>query len=351
MASHTPLGWRPLLLLVLTGLAGTVCDAALAADDVVYLLPEAGGRGPRSFSGQVVDYTGRELRLRLSTGKERAIPTAQIEHVETTHSADQAAGDELFADHDYRLALAKYRSALETDRETRGWMRRQILAQVVWCQRATGQWDQAGETFLMLLPKDPDTPYFDCIPLAWTTAQTSGALEAKAKTWLARGDNPTAVLIGASHLLTTRSRPAALEKLTALAENPDPRIAWLAQTQLWRTTSTQAGENDLRRWGELLEKSPESLRAGPCFVLGSAWISRDPELAALLLMKLPILYSRERTLSAAALLSAGGCLEKISQKSQAAEVYRELLAGYAELPEAGEAKRRLLGLAAAEKRN
>jgi hypothetical protein len=40
-------------------------------------------------------------------------PDEQVERAEITHCADQAAGDELFADHDFRQAAVKYRVALD----------------------------------------------------------------------------------------------------------------------------------------------------------------------------------------------------------------------------------------------
>ena len=71
---------------------------------------------------------------------------------------------------------------------------------------------------------------------------------------------------------------------------------------------------------------------------------KEPAAAAIALLKLPILYSRDRHLAAIALLSAGGCLEKSGQRAQAAGLYRELIAGYEGLSEAGEAQRRLQAL-------
>ncbi len=124
MESRLPLHLRAMQTgcrLALTVACAALSSAALPAgeQDVVTLRAAPGGGAPRSISGQIVDYTGRELRIRLATGRERSIPPADIERIETERCAEQSAADQLFADGDFRLAEAKYRAAIETDREVR----------------------------------------------------------------------------------------------------------------------------------------------------------------------------------------------------------------------------------------
>ncbi len=315
------------------------------AQDTVYLVPEANVRGPEALTGKVIDFTGRGLSLRLPDGRTQTIRPQRVDRVETAHCAEHAAGDQLLADGDFRQATAQYRAAVQGDREVRGWVRRQILAQTVWCQRASGLWDEAGETFLTLSARDPDTPYFDCIPLAWTAARPAPALESNARRWLDQSE-PLAALLGASHLLSTGHRAIALAKLESLKVNPDPRIAWLAEAQTWRAAGT-AARNQRGGWQKRLETSPQALRAGPYYVFGLACVVDKPDEAALALLKIPILYPRERSLAAASLLTAGGCLERLQRPAQAATLYREVVAGTGSLSEADEAQRRLQTLAGA----
>jgi tetratricopeptide (TPR) repeat protein len=319
-----------------------------AAQDVVYLKPAAAGAAPQRLTGEITDYTGRELRLTSPTGRQRSIPADQVERIDTSHSAEQSAGDEAFAGGDFRAALEQYRRALAATREPRDWVRRQILAQVVWCLRNLGQSDQAGEYFLILLSRDPTTQDFDCIPLAWTDEPPPQAVVQKAQTWLTDSDNPAALLMGASALLATSQRAAALKTLGRLTADPDPRIAWLAQAQRWRAAAGEATPEQLQNWSDAIESSERSLRAGAYFLVGTAWARRDPEAGAILLMKLPILYQREYRLAAAALLAAGACLERADRTQQAARLYRELTRKYSQTPEAGEAGRRLQSLASIE---
>ncbi len=216
----------------------------------------------------------------------------------------------------------------------------------MWCYQNSGQWDLAGETFLTIAAQDPDTIYFAAIPLAWTPQQPSRTLEAVAKTWLASDSSPLAQLLGASHLLASDERSVATARLQVLAAQRDPRLAWLAQAQLWRSDAARATPADLARWSRTIDEQDESLRAGAYYVLGLASSPHDPEAAALALLELPILYPQHRRLASAALLAAGNCLERSGDEPAAATLYRELVKRYEGAPEFGEARRRIEKLTA-----
>jgi tetratricopeptide (TPR) repeat protein len=338
----------PCVLLMLAIAMGQAGIAAAASDDIVYFKDQPAEGPPRALVGyEVVDYTGRELLLKTPSGRDRKIPADEIGHVQTTLCPEQQAGDALFAKRDYRRALEEYRRALEASREPRDWVRRQILEQIVWCKKSLGQVEQAGEYFLVLLASDPYTRAFDCIPLAWTPQPPAADTERKAREWL-KSKNPAAELIGASQLLTSDARAEAIKHLERLASDPDKRIAWLAQSQLWRTTAPDATPKQLQEWAAAIDASDPALRGGAYFVLGSALAPSAPEDAALALMKVPILHEREDRLAATALLAAGGCLEKLGRASQAGGLYRELAARHPQAAEAAEARRRLQSLASLE---
>jgi tetratricopeptide (TPR) repeat protein len=311
----------------------------------VYLKPAAPGSPVTRIRGEIVDFTGRDLRIQNDAGRERTIPAAEIERVETTHSPEQTSGDELFAAGDFRGAVRQYRSALESGREPRNWIRRQILAQLIWCQRNLKEWEQAGDHFLILLASDANTPDFACLPLVWTNDKPSLAVERKAQAWLADTERSAAVLMGASHLLSTANRPQALEKLKGLLADTDPRIAWLAFGQLWRAGSDNATAEQRASFAARIEGSDETLRAGAYFILGSALAAEQPEEAALALMKLPILHQREYHLAAAALVTSGDCLEKLQRPDQALSLYREAATRFGQSTFAAEAEQRSRRLA------
>ena len=309
--------------------------------DVVHVANPSSAQGYAEWRGQVIDYTGRELQLQLPGGPKRTFPADQVVRIETEHGPQHVEADRRFAAGEFDGALALYVEA--RNREPRPWVRRQITAQIVWCYRALGQPERAGGEFLdVLFPADPDTPYFACIPLAWVPTQPSLAVEGTAAEWIRRDQVPAAVLLGASHLVSTTYRNTALERLNRLATDRDPRIALLAYAQTWRAAAVTADERQLDRWRATIERMPEALRAGPYYVLGRAEAHRDRwEAAALAWLRVPILYPEHRLLAARSLLDAGRSLERLGQSDQAVGLYRELVETYPKTPAEAEAQARL----------
>jgi len=333
-------GVRRCRLAALAALPLLVFTPQAWSQDTVYLLPADDGSGRLKVSGEIVDYTGKELRLRVPTGKERTIPTQRVASISTRLSAEHTAADAFFARNDFRQALEQYRRVLSGNHESRDWVRRQILAQIVWCQRSLGQTEEAVDSFLSLVGRDPTTQFFDCIPLTWLPAQGPAGLEKKAHAWLAQTNVPAAELIAASYLLSTE-RAVAVERLDRLSTDLDPRIAGLAEAQRWRATSFNVSDVELNRRLRGIERIPSSLRAGPYYVVGSALAARKPDDAALALLRVPIAYPRERALAASALRMAGACLEKSGQTQEATTLYQELVREHGDAPEAAEIRERL----------
>ena len=289
------------------------------------------GRGtPTKWNGEILDFTGHGLQLRVAGGHEKLLPAARIVAISTTRSAEQQAGDAAFGQGNFRRALGHYRAALEGKQETREWVRRQILAQIVWCYQALGAWESACDYFLILLERDPTTPYFDCLPLAWLPEEPSPSLAKKAKQWLAKTDTPVRTLLGASHLLSTADRPAAVEALGRLSTDHDPRIALLAEAQGWRTVAFQATDKQTTAWQQAAAKMPEDLRAGPDFMIGSALAPRHPAEAIVWLLRPAILYPRERQVAAAGLAAAAAALDKLDRHAEALLLWTEIATAFAD---------------------
>jgi tetratricopeptide (TPR) repeat protein len=312
----------------------------VAAQDTVTV---ATGRGRTNVSGRIVDYTATELRLELPGGREQTFPAQKILGIHTRYTAEQTRADALQDEGDFAAALALYRQALA--KEPRRWVRRRIISQTVWCHRALGQWAAAGEQFLLLARAESSETLPEtlpaCIPLAWTPSQPSGQLEAAARRWIARDDLPAAVLLGASHLMSI-DRPAALARLKRLAAGAEGPIAQLARAQIRRSEVVTADEARLAAWSRAIERMPEPLRAGPYFVLGRGWAQCGQwDEAAIAMLRIPILYPRERHLAARALLEAGRCLEKLHRPGKAARLYRELIQTHPHSAAAAEARKRL----------
>lgn len=316
----------------------------VTAVDIVILAPKADGAGRIVVTGRVVDFTGAALVLEAS-GQKQTIPGKQVVEIRSTWTAEQIAGDDLWRRRDYAAAQAKYAAALST--ETRPWAQRLVRSKLVATLREQDRWELAAEEFLRLVAADSQTPYFAVIPLPWTAAAPTPALEAKARTWATAGSSNAAALLGASFLLSSADRTSALKRLRELALDGDPRIAILAEAQLWRNAAVTADASMVEGWERTLDKLPEPLRAGPALVVGRAWAQRnEPERAALLLLRVPILHDDQHRLAAEALWSGGQMLERMSQSAEAATLYRELVRDFPKSQVAGPAGRRIKELAA-----
>lgn len=319
-----------------------VLPPAASGEDIVYIsLGESLGTRTE-LRGEILDYTGKELRLRTLGGAEMAFPSHRVVQVETDRCAAHAAGDKLFAQRQYAEAEEEYRRA--SGEEPRRWVRRQLLAQRVWCLKNLGNYETAGQFFAVLMTEDPETIHFDCVPLAWLPEEPSASLQRRAEQWLV-SDPPYLALLGASHLLATNRRAEAVQRLSTLAYGADSRVAALAKAQLWRTQLTAVRESTLRNWQAAVEAMPEPLRAGPYFIVASALAQlHQSEAAALYYLRVPLLYPNERQLAARSLVEAGKHLERLNQTTEAAYLYREAIRDFAGTGEAAQAEARLQDL-------
>lgn len=300
--------------------------ASAAGQDTVTVAGSTGGR--TRITGRVLDYTGHQLRLQHADGREQTFAAEKVLSVETLSCREQDAADALLKNGRFQEALALYRKALEN--ESRRWVRREIIAGVVWCYRGLERPEEAGEAFLLLIRSDPHTLHFDCIPLEWMPRQPSATVEQAARRWLRR-DEPAAGLLGASYLLTTDARATALAKLRGLAVESDPPVARLASAQVWRTAVATADPQQIDAWQRTIEDIPPPLAAGPYYVLGQARARQAQwEQAALALLRTAILHPRQRRLAAQSLLEAARALEHLDRPGKASRLYRELLRSYPE---------------------
>ena len=327
--------------LSLSLLAVTVFAASAAAQDAVTIT--AGGRTTRVL-GRIVEYNGRELQMETPGGQTRNIPAGQVLAVETQSGERQQAAEAARAKGQYAEALALYRQA--ADAESRGWVRRQIIAQIVRCHRAVGQYDAAGENFLLLVRADPQTPYFDCIPLAWLPRQPAAQVDQAARRWAQRPE-PAARLLAVSYLLTTVDGPAAQNALVELSTSDDRRIAQLAGAQTYRAAFATATPEQLQRWQRAIEELPVELQNGPSYVLGRGWLQRQQfDRAAIHLLRPALLEADDRPLAAQALLDAAIALQQGNQTPEAIRLLREVLGCYADDQRiVDEARTRLAALA------
>jgi tetratricopeptide (TPR) repeat protein len=328
----------PLVLL----LAPLGAGGSASADTVTY---RTSAGGSAKLTGEIVEFSGKQLRLKQPGGVESAIPAERVESFETTWTPQHEEGLRLKQEGKFAQAVEKFGQALRA--EKRRWVQRRILADTVRCYPALGQHEQAASMFLILAGDDSTTQYFGAVPLSWNAQQPSPALESKAAAWLENEDQPAAALIGASWLLSTSRRGAALKVLQRQARNEDPRVAALSRAQVWRTEIVTSTPDEVTRWSTLVEQAPAIVRAGPYLMLGRAWSHcGKSEEAALAAMRVPILYADSRSLAADALVTAAGELVKLDRRREAINLYREAVQSYPEATAAAEAQRRLAELGA-----
>jgi tetratricopeptide (TPR) repeat protein len=300
------------------------------AEDVVHVRTAAGGNSSR-MTGEIVDYSGGELKLRTSSGQVLNIPADRVEHVEFTRVDEQLAADNLMMEGKLAEAVVAYGKAFGA--EKRPWARNIILAQIILCHRGLGQFEEACAHFEFLVRGDPTTPYFDLIPLAWQTSEPPPTLVTRAQKWLANNETPAVALMGASWLLATDRRTVAAAVLNRLSTSVDRRVAELAAAQLWRTQVVSATPEQVDRWRRAVRRFPPAVRAGPYYVIGKALARQGRhEQAALAFMRVPILYSGERSLAAESLWGAAGQLKRLGDTTESAALYRELATDFPESP-------------------
>jgi tetratricopeptide (TPR) repeat protein len=229
--------------------------------------------------------------------------------------------------------------------ETRAWMQQRILADIARCYHLLGQIGQACEHFMILVNSDPKTPWFDRIPLSWSAQQVPADVADQARQWLRQADQPIATLMGGSWLLSGADRDQAVQALQRLTRNADRRIASLAEAQLWRIRVNEASSDTVANWQAQAMAMPRSLQAGPCFVVGTALAHQQQhQRAALVLLRVPILYPRHRNLAAESLWAAGEALDQAGQRAEARSVFRELRQNYPQDPLSRSAEQRIRAL-------
>ncbi len=325
-----------------------LCAGLLFAEDVVVVKADS-DRASRQVTGMVMDYTGEQLTLRHASGREERIPAASVVEIQGAWSASHREANELFAAGDYEPAAEKYRLALRE--EERRWAQRRVLAQLTWCYRNLGRIENAVKAFVPLYRDDSQTPYLAAIPLTWNTSQSPLEVERQAGAWLQDTSSPVARLVGASWLLSSARRTESLQVLRGFVQDPDPRLVFLAEAQLWRTQIATSTEKDVKRWQQRVAQMPTLIRGGPYFMLGLGQSRHQQhESAALSFLRTTILYPDQRDLLPHALLAAARELETIQQSQEATSLYREILTNHPTSQVVDDAESRLRELVGATSR-
>ena len=333
---HKRLAYLVIFIFVSSTSLATANDTVVVRSDV--------GNQQRRVVGVVTEFTGEILALQHASGREEKIPADRVVSIEGDWKASHQAANAAFAEGNYDAAESHYRNALAD--EERRWVQRRVLSQLTWCYRYLGKTDQAVKAFLLVYRDDSKTPYFATIPLSWTTGEPDLDLQRRAVAWMQDTNSAPARLIGASWSLSSARRAEAIKVLREFVNDPDPRIVYLAEAQLWRTQLATCSADDLDRWQERIDRMPSMIRGGPYYVLGLAQSRLSMhDKAAISFMRTVILYPSERDLVSDSLLAGARELETMDQTTGAIGLYREIMTKHPSDQAAREAESRLKKLA------
>lgn len=306
------------------------------AEDVVRLT------NGQTLRGQIQQYDERGVEIRLESGATPFYRTSQVESVESAFTQQHRAATEAMARRDYAGAIALLGAAL--DEERRPWARYQIQSALVRARQSLGKWDEAGRLFLEIVAARQDMEVMALAPLVWVGDEPLDKRSLlQARQWISDA-RPMARLIAASWLLAqpeSGNGKETLEELVAV----EPRIGAMARAQLWRVArSTDA--NEIERFKAQIGRLPQSVRAGPQFVLADV-LEREGrhEDAALAFLWIAYVYSPGSDLSAEALLRAANCCRQCSFLADADRIYGQVIDEYPGTPWAARAQKERAGVA------
>jgi len=289
--------------------------------------------------GEIDDYLGDELTIRLKTTGPETVRAEQILEVETYYTPSHREGLELLDKGETEKALAALQAALKE--ENRRWVKREILAALVRGQTRRGDLLAATQTFAEILSTDPGTRHWSVAPLAWAPTAVGVPLKAQARQWLA-GEHAGLKLIGGSLLLLDPVYgEAAQRELTDLSRSPQRPLAPLARAQMWRVRfqGKALTETELARWRTEIQYLPKPLRAGPQYLLARGYLSRNAlRDAAAEFLWLPTVYADLEHLSARALWDAAAALRESAAETESTVLLRELIDRFPWSTEAAEAR-------------
>src|SRR5690606_22161163 len=133
---RTAAGHSKLAVAYLAALCALAPAVPAQAEDVVHVAVGESGRSRARLTGEVLDYTGQTLLMRLPGGIERAFPAERVFLIETKRTAEQLSADRLYEQRQLTAAIEQYRRAL--DQEPRRFVRREIMARLVRCYHESG---------------------------------------------------------------------------------------------------------------------------------------------------------------------------------------------------------------------
>ena len=298
-----------------------VTSSIVSFADEVITADRAGRETMRK--GTITDLKGTQLTLTTSSGRETKIPLERVQSYEADRSAVHQQADQQYAQRNFAAALPLYRDALRD--EPRRWVKRKLLAQLIWCQRNMDMWGAACKNFERLIAEDPETPYFATIPLQWQMQPCPRDVAEVIRRWSGTRNDDALRLIAASWLLTS-DRSTYATQLRDLARTSSTRVKPLAITQLQREKMLTLREAEISLIMQAVESTPRELRAGGYYLLGEAFARFDrADESALAYLRVPSEYDDDLLLSQKALIGSASQLAGAGHAQEAIKLYRQTI--------------------------
>ncbi|MCH8830189.1 MAG: hypothetical protein IID45_11490 [Planctomycetes bacterium] len=311
------------------------------------VLQRQGSKSRITLSCSIIDYTGKSIRVLGRNGEIRSFDTADVLTVSTPQLREQVVGERALSLRDTKTARQSLEAALI--KETRLWVRRDLLAALVKTALMSGDFSSACSRFVLIVKSEPETRHLGLLPLLWGPRIIKADLKARARQWTLQSGT-FQPLIGASILLLDADWTRTAENtLKRLARSRNQAVRDLARIQLWRKRmrAGRLSRAELEHWQGDIERLPEPMRGGPYYLLGRAYQQRrENEQAAAAFLWLPLVYSQDHHLAGRACLEAADALIDVGQNRSARILYREVIARFADTSFAQDAKAQLKMLTA-----
>lgn len=301
------------------------------AEDTVIHLNSVTGRQVKS-TGTIENFSRSELLLRTSSGQIKSIENSNIIEIQADYPAPYMEAKLRMNNLEFDQTLSLLEKALVQAPD--GWMKHEILARQVECFNSLNRPDEAALKYVQLIQLDPNSAFYDCVPLSWTSVEISSRTQQMAQNWIRQQKYPYVALLGASILLTTDKKTDAQTALNALAKSDDADVAALAQMQLNRLSLLPMPELTLKNLEKKVDALPKNLQYGPRFILAQLWnrSSADNSVkmdkAALNYLQCATNLKAPVELQARSFYSAGTVLLNEGNRDEAFRIFRRLIEKY-----------------------
>ena len=305
----------------------TIVHINTYAEDAVIYYNSSTGRQTRS-TGTIENYSRYELTLRTTSGNILSIKTDNIIEVQAERPALYNEAEQRMNNREFYQALPLLEKSLPMVSEE--WMKQEILARQIECLYSLNRVEDAAQRYVQLVRLAPDSAFYDCVPLVWTSVELSSKMQQMAQNWIRQQNYPYVALLGASFLLTSDKKNEAQTALAVLTKSDDSDVAALAQLQLNRLSLTPLPMPTIKNLEMKTDALPKSLQFGPRFVLAQLWSRSSAgeiktDKAAINYLQCATNSKAPVEFQARAYYSAGSVLLSANRRDEAFRVFNRLI--------------------------